>query len=104
MGLYSKKIKDLKDLKDKATIAIPNDPTNEGRALLLLEKQGLITLKKGTDHTASTLDIDKNPKKLKIIEIEDKKFSHGGIYRAKFSHTRREKRSRVFTLIFSSPL
>lgn len=70
LALYSKKIKNLNDLKDKAQIAIPNDPTNGGRALLLLEKQGLITLKKGIDHSPSILDIEKNPKKLKIIEIE----------------------------------
>lgn len=70
MGLYSKKIKNLKDIKDKAQIAIPNDPTNAGRALLLLEKQGLISLKENADHAASVLDIKNNPKKLKIIEIE----------------------------------
>lgn len=70
IGLYSKKIKDIKDLKDKAQIAIPNDPTNAGRALLLLEKQGLISLKENADHSASILDIKSNPKKLKIIEIE----------------------------------
>lgn len=70
MGVYSKKIKDLKDLKDKAQIAIPNDPTNAGRAMLLLEKHGLITLKENAGHSASVLDIKSNPKKLKIIEIE----------------------------------
>lgn len=70
IGLYSKKIKNIKDLKDKAHIAIPNDPTNGGRALLLLEKAGLITLKAGSDHKVSILDIKNNPKKLKIIEIE----------------------------------
>lgn len=70
IALYSKKIKNLKDLKDKAKIAIPNDPTNGGRALLLLEKEGLITLKPSVDHTASVFDIKDNPKQLKIIEIE----------------------------------
>jgi len=70
MALYSKKIKNLNELKDKAQIAIPNDPTNGGRALILLEKQGLVTLKKDTGHTPSVLDIGNNPKKLKIIEIE----------------------------------
>lgn len=70
IGLYSKKIKHVNDLKDKAQIAIPNDPTNSGRALLLLEKAGLITLKSGADHKVSILDIKDNPKKLKIIEIE----------------------------------
>lgn len=70
IALYSKKIGSLKDLKDKAKIAIPNDPTNGGRALLLLQKEGLITLKKDAGHTASILDIKDNPKQLKIVEIE----------------------------------
>lgn len=71
IALYSKKIQDLKELKDKAKIAIPNDPTNGARALLLLQKEGLITLKEqGTNHTLTVLDIKDNPKQLKIIEIE----------------------------------
>lgn len=70
IALYSRKITNIKDLKDKATIAIPNDPTNGGRALLLLQREGLITLKPGVDYTASVLDIKDNPKQLKIIEIE----------------------------------
>ncbi|MBR4321723.1 MetQ/NlpA family ABC transporter substrate-binding protein [Treponema sp.] len=69
-ALYSKKIKKIDDLKKKATIAIPNDPTNEGRALLLLQEAGLITLKEGAGITATPLDIKKNPKKLKFKEIE----------------------------------
>ena len=69
-ALYSSKIKALKDLKKKATIAIPNDPTNEGRALLLLQEAGLIELKKDAGITATPLDIKKNPKKLKFKEIE----------------------------------
>ena len=69
-ALYSKKIKKIDDLKKKATIAIPNDPTNEGRALLLLQEAGLITLKEGSGITATPLDIKKNPKKLKFKEIE----------------------------------
>ncbi|MBR1536692.1 MAG: MetQ/NlpA family ABC transporter substrate-binding protein [Treponema sp.] len=69
-ALYSNKIKKLDDLKKKATVAIPNDPTNEGRALLLLQEAGLITLKKGSGITATPLDIEKNPKKLKFKEIE----------------------------------
>ena len=69
-ALYSKKIKKIGDLKKKATIAIPNDPTNEGRALLLLQEAGLITLKEGAGITATPLDIKKNPKKLKFKEIE----------------------------------
>ncbi len=69
-AFYSNKIKKLADLKKKATIAIPNDPTNEGRALLLLQEAGLITLKEGAGITATPLDIKKNPKKLKFKEIE----------------------------------
>lgn len=72
MGLYSKKIKTIAQLKEKAKIAIPNDPTNGGRALLLLEDQGLIKLKKSAsrDCLPTVLDIDQNVKKLKITEIE----------------------------------
>mgnify|MGYP002626570838 FL=1 len=69
-ALYSSKIKKIGDLKKKATIAIPNDPTNEGRALLLLQEAGLITLRDGAGITATPLDIKKNPKKLKFREIE----------------------------------
>ena len=69
-ALYSKKVKSYKDLKKKATVAIPNDPTNEGRALLLLQDAGLITLKEGAGLTATPLDIAKNPLKLKFREIE----------------------------------
>ena len=69
-ALYSSKVKSLKDFKKKATIAIPNDPTNEGRALLLLQEAGLIELKKDAGITATPLDIAKNPKKLKFREIE----------------------------------
>lgn len=70
IAIYSKKIKSLADLKKGATIAIPNDPTNEGRALLLLESAGLITLKKGAGLEATPIDIAKNPKKIKFHEIE----------------------------------
>jgi D-methionine transport system substrate-binding protein len=70
MGVYSKKIKSVKDLKDGALIAIPNDPTNGGRALALLEKAGLIKLKPGLGHKASVVDITENPKKLKIRELD----------------------------------
>lgn len=70
MGIYSKKIKSLKELKDGATLAIPNDPTNGGRALLLLEKQGLIKLKPGTGLNAAVTDIIENPKGLKIKELD----------------------------------
>ena len=70
MGIYSKKIKNIKELKDDAVIAIPNDPTNGGRALLLFEKAGLIKLKPGLGHKASVVDIVENPRKFKIRELE----------------------------------
>lgn len=70
MGLYSKKIKSLADLKDKATIALPNDPSNEARALLLLQKEGLIKLST-TDILQTTVrSISENPKQLQFIEVD----------------------------------
>ena len=69
-GAYSKKIKAVSELKDGAVIAIPNDPSNAGRALLLLQKQGLIELKDPKNITATPIDIAKNPKKLKFRELE----------------------------------
>ncbi len=70
IALYSSKYSSLKDIPDGATIAIPNDPTNEGRALLLLQSAGLITLKDGAGLEAVPLDIASNPKNLKFTEIE----------------------------------
>lgn len=70
IGLYSKKVNRLADLKEGATIAIPNDPTNGGRALLLLENHGIITLKPGATLSATEKDIDQNPKGLKFIALE----------------------------------
>ncbi|MDO5352443.1 MAG: MetQ/NlpA family ABC transporter substrate-binding protein [Succinatimonas sp.] len=70
MGVYSKSIKDLKDLKDGATVSIPNDPTNGGRALLLLQSAGLIVLEDPTNLAATSLDIKENPKNLEIKELE----------------------------------
>lgn len=67
---YSKKIKSINELKDGSTIAIPNDPTNGGRSLLLLEKQGLIKLKPNVGLLPKVTDIVENPKKLDIIEID----------------------------------
>lgn len=69
-GGYSRKIKRLADLKDGATVAIPNDPSNGGRALMLLQKQGLITLKDPTDILATPVDVTGNPKNLKFRELE----------------------------------
>lgn len=67
---YSKKITSLDQLKDGSSIAIPNDPANGGRSLLLLEKQGLIKLKDGVGLFPKLTDIVANPKKLEIIELE----------------------------------
>lgn len=68
MGVYSSKIKNLKELKDKAVIAIPNDPSNGARALRVLETAGLIKLKAGD--LVSKLDITENPKNLVIKELD----------------------------------
>lgn len=70
MGIYSKKIKQLDALPDGASIAIPNDPTNGGRSLLLLEKAGLLKLKDGAGVKATVQDIASNPKNLKFQEVE----------------------------------
>ena len=70
MGIYSKKITKLDELGEGATVSIPNDPTNGGRALLLLQKAGLLTLKDGANETATVQDIATNPKSLKIQEVE----------------------------------
>ncbi len=67
---YSKKIGNLQDLKNGSTIAIPNDATNGGRALLLLQKQRLIKLRDTTSLTPKITDITGNSKNLKIIEME----------------------------------
>ena len=70
IALYSAKYSSLDQIPDGATIAIPNDPTNEGRALLLLQSAGLITLKEGAGLEAVPLDIVSNTKSLKFTEIE----------------------------------
>lgn len=70
MGVYAGKTATLADLPDGATIAIPNDATNEGRALLLLEAQGLITLKDSSNLNATPNDIAENPKNLQFKELE----------------------------------
>jgi len=69
-GAYSSKVKSVAELKDGATVAIPNDPTNSGRALLLIAKQGLITLKDPSNIMATAADITSNPKHLKFKELE----------------------------------
>lgn len=71
LGFYSQKLKSPADLKTGAKIAIPNNPSNEYRALALLEKQGLLKLKPGiSNFQATPRDIAENPKKLKFIEVE----------------------------------
>ncbi|AIR66587.1 methionine ABC transporter substrate-binding lipoprotein MetQ [Cedecea neteri] len=67
---YSRKIKSVSELKDGAQVAVPNDPTNLGRSLLLLQTQGLIKLKDNVGLLPTSLDIVENPKKLKIVEVE----------------------------------
>jgi len=69
-GLYSRHIKKLNELNSGATIAIPNDPSNVGRALLLLAHNGLITLKNPNNLLATTQEIVSNPKGLKIRELD----------------------------------
>ncbi|HEV7335447.1 MULTISPECIES: MetQ/NlpA family ABC transporter substrate-binding protein [Bosea] len=70
MGIYSAKYKSWAEVPDGATVSIQNDPTNGGRALLLLQDKGVIKLKDGTGFKPTVLDITENPKKLKIVEIE----------------------------------
>lgn len=70
MGIYSKKVKDLSELVNGASVSIPNDPTNGGRALLLLQKAELIKLKDGANEAATVQDITANPKNLVIQEVE----------------------------------
>ncbi|WP_226551367.1 MetQ/NlpA family ABC transporter substrate-binding protein [Celeribacter naphthalenivorans] len=70
MGIYSDKIEDLATLEDGAKVAIPNDPTNGGRALLLLQDLGLVTLAEGTGLVPSPLDVQDNPKGLKFLELD----------------------------------
>lgn len=71
LRVYSNKITSIKDVPDGVKVSIPNDPSNGGRALLLLDHNGLLKLKPGTDPTKATInDIAENPKKLEIIELE----------------------------------
>ncbi|MDR1600034.1 MAG: MetQ/NlpA family ABC transporter substrate-binding protein [Oscillospiraceae bacterium] len=70
MGIYPGKVKSLADLPDGAEVAVPNDTTNEARALLLLEAEGLIKLPEGAGLDVTVKDIAENPKNLKITELE----------------------------------
>jgi len=70
MGVYSEKLKDLKDLPDKAKFGLPNDPTNGARALLILEKAGLIKLKDGVKEAATVYDVEENKKNIELVELD----------------------------------
>lgn len=70
MGIYSDQLTSVDNLEDGAQVAIPNDPTNGGRALLLLQDLGVITLAEGTGLVPSPLDIQDNPKNLNFLELD----------------------------------
>jgi D-methionine transport system substrate-binding protein len=70
MGIYSNKIKNIHKIKQGAIVGLPNDPSNEGRALLLLQKASLITLKKEAGIFATPNDISDNPKQLQFKELD----------------------------------
>ncbi len=70
IGIYSKKVKTLDTLPEGARIGIPNDPTNGGRALLLLQEQGLIKLRPEAGLKATPIDVIENPRKLRFIELD----------------------------------
>lgn len=70
MGVYSKKVKSLGELADGATVAIPNDPTNGGRALLILAKQGLIKVNPDAGLKATPADVTENPKNIQFSELD----------------------------------
>lgn len=70
MGIYSRRHRSLADVPAGGRIAIPNDPTNGGRALVLLANNGAFRLRDGADFRASVADITENPKRLRIVELE----------------------------------
>lgn len=70
LGLYAGKTASIDALPDGGKIAVPNDATNEARALLLLEQEGIITLKEGAGVTATVRDIAENPKNIEFVEVE----------------------------------
>ncbi|MDB5551109.1 MAG: methionine transporter substrate-binding protein, partial [Rhizobium sp.] len=70
VGLFSKKIKSLEEIKSGDSVAIPNEPLNGARGLILLERAGLIKLAPGKGFAVSKFDIIENPKNLKIIELD----------------------------------
>ena len=70
LGIYSEKLTSLSDIEDGAQIAVPNNVTNEARALLLLEQEGVITLKEGAGIEATVNDIEDNPHHIEIVEVD----------------------------------
>jgi len=70
MGIYSRELTSLSELKDKAKIAIPNDPTNEARALMMLEKEAIIRLDNPKNLSATVRNIVDNPKNIQFIEVD----------------------------------
>ncbi len=70
IGLYSKKHKSVAELPNGAVIGVPNDPSNEGRALRVLQSEGLIKLKDGTGILATIVDVSENPKNIEIRELD----------------------------------
>ncbi|MDB5415687.1 MAG: metal transporter substrate-binding protein [Rubritepida sp.] len=70
MGIFSRRFRSIDALPTGARVAIPNDPTNGGRALLLLAQNGAFTLREGADHRATVADITANPKRIRIVELE----------------------------------
>lgn len=70
IGLYSSKVKSLAELREGATIGIPNDPSNGGRGLLLLQQEKLIKLRDGVGILPSVRDVTDNPRKIKFVEVD----------------------------------
>ncbi|CAN7739436.1 MetQ/NlpA family lipoprotein [Rhizobium leguminosarum] len=70
IGLYTKKYKSVAEIPEGAVIGVPNDPSNEGRALRVLQSEGLIKLKEGTGILATVADVTDNPKKIEIKELD----------------------------------
>lgn len=70
MGIYSSKVKGIDELQNGAKIGLPNDPTQGGRALLLFESAGLITLKEGADSSTTVYDIEENKNNYEFIELD----------------------------------
>ena len=70
IGIYSRKVKSLAELKEGSRVGIPNDPTNGGRVLLVFEDKGLIKLRAGAGLKATPLDVVENPKKIRFVEVD----------------------------------